>query len=177
MQAGTILMADAVVLVGAVAVFGRRLIKNYRRKVTTPDAYLIKNVASGLVIRPQNAAIEDDVPIIQYTPRNWECTTWQLIGLGDDHYLLKDLYTQKSIAPVDDVAMAGSLLAQRPIGGDPQQHWQFNQCEDGTYTIQLADTNLFITSVSDAVNERLCLQPVNGATNQRWTLTPQQPII
>lgn len=176
MQASTILIADAVVVAGLAAVFGHRLIKNYHRKVETPDAFLIKNVQSGLVIRPQNAEIADGVPIIQYTPQNWECCTWQMIEIAENTYLLKDLYTQKSFAPVGE-PVAGALLEQRPIGGDLNQHWQFNQLDDGTYTIQLAGTDLFITSPSDTVDDRLTLQPASSETDQRWTLTQQHPII
>lgn len=47
MHASTVLITDAVVVAGLVAVFGHRLIKNYHRKVETPNAYMIKNVKSG----------------------------------------------------------------------------------------------------------------------------------
>lgn len=176
MHASTVLIADAVVVAGLAAVFGHRLIKNYHRKVETPDAYMIKNVKSGLVIRPKDAGIADGVPIIQYTPQNWECTTWQMIKIDEETYLLKDLYTQKSFAPVGE-PVAGTQLAQRPIGGDKHQHWQFNRQDDGTYTIQLAGSDLYITSTSSTVDDRLVLQPASDDTDQRWTLTQQHPII
>lgn len=176
MNAGTVLMADAIIVAGATAIFGHRLVKNYRRKIQTPDAYMIKNVKSGLVIRPQNAEIEDGVPIIQYTPQNWECTTWQMIGIGDNQYLLKDLYTQKSFAPVG-TADTGSLLEQKPIGNDEQQHWQFNLQGDGSYTIQLAGSDLFITSNSQKVNDSLTLEARSNDDSQLWTLHQQHPII
>lgn len=176
MHASTVLIADAVVVAGLAAIFGHRLVKNYHRKIETPNAFLIKNVHSGLVIRPQNAEIGDGVPIIQFTPQNWECTTWQMIQIAENTYLLKDLYTQKSFAPVGD-PVAGALLAQEPIGGNNNQHWQFNHFDDDTYTIQLAGSDLFITSMSDTVDARLTLQPGSDDANQRWTLTPQHPII
>ena len=176
MQASTILIVDAIILAAGAAIFGKRLIKNYHRKAETPDAYMIKNVDSGLVIRPQDAKIEDGIPIIQYNPQNWECTTWQMIGIGDNKYLLKDLYTQKSFAPVGG-ATNGSLLEQRPIGNDEQQHWIFNLKANGKYTIQLAGTKLYITSSSKTVNDRLSLQYQNQLDNQLWTLHQQQPII
>jgi hypothetical protein len=176
MHASTILIGDALVVAGLVTVFGHRLIKNYHRKVETPNAFMIKNEQSGLVIRPQNAGIADGVPIIQFTPQNWECTTWQMIEIGPNTFLLKDLYTQKSFAPVG-TPDAGALLEQRPIGGDRNQHWQFNHQEDDTYTIQLAGTDLFITSTSSTVDDRLTLQEASDGADQRWTLTQQHPII
>jgi hypothetical protein len=176
MNTSTILLVDAVVILGFVAVFGQRLIKNYHRKVETPDAFLIKNVKSGLVIRPRNAEIADRVPIIQYTPKNWECTTWQMIKISDETYLLKDLYTQKSFSPVG-VPVAGAMLEQRPIGGDQHQHWQFEPLDDDTYMIRLADNDLYITSPSNTVNGRLTLQSVRDDASQHWTLTQQHPII
>ncbi|AYG38834.1 MULTISPECIES: RICIN domain-containing protein [Lactiplantibacillus] len=176
MNAGTILIIDAVIVIGLIVVFGHRLIKNYYRKIQTPDAYMIQNVQSGLVIRPQNAEIADCVPIIQYTPKNWECTTWQMIGIGNNEYLLKDLYTQKSFAPVGEIK-AGALLEQRPIGNDQHQHWIFERQTDDKYSIRLADSNLFITSVGGAVDERITLQTETNSANQLWTLHQQNPII
>ncbi|WP_054735102.1 RICIN domain-containing protein [Secundilactobacillus similis] len=99
-----------------------------------------------------------------------------MIKIDEETYLLKDLYTQKSFAPVGE-PVAGTQLAQRPIGGDKHQHWQFNRQDDGTYTIQLAGSDLYITSTSSTVDDRLVLQPASDDTDQRWTLTQQHPII
>lgn len=99
-----------------------------------------------------------------------------MIKIDEETYLLKDLYTQKSFAPVGE-PVAGSRLAQRPIGGDKQQRWQFNRQDDGTYTIQLAGSDLYITSTSSTVDDRLILQPASDDADQRWTLTQQHPII
>lgn len=172
MHAINIIIGDVIVLGAAAAVLGPRLYKNYRRKVGTQNAFLIKNVASVLVIRPRNAEIDDGVPIVQYTPQNWECTTWQMIGIGTDTYLLKDLYTQKSLAPDNQ-----GMLAQVPLGGNVNQHWVFAEVVPGQFTIRLADAELYLTSPNREVNARLQLAAPTNTDNQRWTLTAQHPII
>lgn len=177
MQTSILLIADAVMLGGAALIFGPRLLKNYHRKVETPNAFMIQNVTSGLVIRPRNAEIADGVPIIQYTPQNWECTTWQMIGIDRDTYLLKDLYTQKSFGPVRQ-PVDGVELVQQPIGGDKLQHWVFEPIEDNRYRIRLADTNLYITSQNSTVNARLILTAGDEQNDaQQWILKQQHPII
>lgn len=177
MKASTVIFFDLVLGGAAVAVFGHRLVKNYHRKVETPDAYMIQNQESGYVIRPKDAAIADGVAIIQYPPKNWECTTWQMIGIGEDTYLLKDLYTQKSFAP-ESKPVEGTKLAQAPIGGDAMQHWVFEASADSSYTIRLENTSLYITSHDDQLDSPLTLETrVDGAKNQQWTLKQQHPLV
>lgn len=171
-----VVFVDVAVVAVLAAVFGPRFYKNYRRKIGTANSYQIENVATGKVIRPYNAQIEDDIEVIQYVPKNWECTTWQMIEIDKDTYLLKDLYTQKSFQPLEN-PRDGAKLFQKPIGGNNLQHWEFIKNKDNTYLIRLKGYDLYITSRSDQLNQPLILQKKNNLQNQNWKLTTQQPII
>ncbi|MFD1670911.1 RICIN domain-containing protein [Agrilactobacillus yilanensis] len=173
----TYLITGNIILLGAATlILGPRFYKNYRRKIDTANAHMIQNVSSGKVIRPRDAQITDGTPIIQYTPQNWECTTWQFIDLGNSEYLFKDLYTQKSFQPVS-TPVDGVELEQQAIGGNPLQHWIIHKLADEAISIQLKGTNLFITSPDNKVNSRLQLRPYTGSSTQQWHLKEQRPIV
>lgn len=176
MKSSYLVIGDLVVLGATAWLFGPRFYKNFRRKIGTSNSYMIQNVGSGKAIRPKDAQIAEGTPIIQYDPKNWECTTWQFIDLGNQEYLFKDLYTQKSFKPVSDPAV-GVELEQQTIGGNPLQHWIVRHLDDETISIQLKDTDLFITSPDDLINSRLQLQPFTGSSRQQWRLKEQHPIV
>ncbi|WP_225047681.1 RICIN domain-containing protein [Lacticaseibacillus kribbianus] len=171
-----LLIADLVVVAVGALIFGPRLHKTMQRKRQTANAVMIQNVESGKVVRPKAANIADGTPIVQYLPQNWECVTWQMIAIGNDEYLLKDLYTQKSFNPATPTA--GATLVQMPIGGNALQHWRFEEVQAHQFRIRLADAALYLTSPNDQVNAALTLEPLDDQhTAQVWELKPQQPII
>lgn len=156
-------------------VYGQRLYMKYKRKSQTPNSFQIQNYKSKKAIRPYNAQLEDGNAIIQYEPKNWECTTWQTIEIEPNIFLLKDLYTQKTFQPIN-VPKEGARLYQVPMGGSKLQHWEFIKYDKDQYYIRLKDYDLYITSISNEVNEPLVLEKINNSKNQIWRLNSQQPI-
>lgn len=163
-------------IVVAAIMFGPRIHKDIQKKRNYANTYAIQNVANGKDIRPYNAANEDGTKIILYSHNDWECLTWQLIGLEDNTYLLKNLYTQKSFQPSFTPA-SGVTLWQQTLGGSRLQYWEFIKQSNGNYLIRLKDTGLYLTADSDENNADIILMPLQGSDNQQWRLIRQNPII
>lgn len=171
-----LIIENLVILAIFTLLFGQRLYMKYKRKSQTPNSFQIQNIKSKKAIRPYNAQLEDGTPIIQYEPKNWECTTWQTIEIEPHIYLFKDLYTQKTLQPKEQPT-EGARLYQAPMGGTPLQHWELVPHDAESYYIKLKGYDLYITSVSDKTNEPLVLSKLNHTDNQLWTFKPQQPLI
>ncbi|HLQ40772.1 MAG TPA: RICIN domain-containing protein [Tetragenococcus sp.] len=172
-----ILLADLGIVSALTVVLGPRFFKNYQRKTGTANAYMIQNVATKKVIRPYNAGIKDGNRIIQYTPENWECTTWQFIRLAEQEFILKNLYTQKSFQSLAE-PQEGIALFQAPLDATKPQRWEFIRDDvKKKYKIRLKATDLYITPSSNGVNAQLILQKETGSDNQKWTLKAQTPIV
>jgi len=165
-----------VVFVIATIVFGPRIYKDIQKKQNYANTYAIQNVGSSKDIRVYNAANDDGTKIILYSHNNWECITWQLIGLEDNTYLLKNLYTQKTFEPSASPE-AGVGLWQQTLGGSRLQYWEFIKQSDETYLIRLKDTELYLTTTSDKNNSDIILMPKQDSDNQRWRLIRQNPIV
>lgn len=157
-------------------VFGPRIHKDVQKKRNYANTYAIQNVASGKDIRVHDAGNDDGTKIILYDHHNWECITWQLIGLDENMYLLKNLYTQKSFQP-SSTPVAGVTLWQQTLGGSRLQYWEFIKQPDDNYLIHLKDTELYLTATSDENDSEIVLMQKQDSDNQRWRLTRQNPII
>jgi hypothetical protein len=158
------------------AVFGPRIIKGIKLKQDKVNTYAIQNVKTNRCIRPYNAGFQDNNKIILYDLNNWECITWQFIGLNNDTYLLKNLYTEKTFQSVTD-AVEGATMWQKPLGGSNQQYWEFLKQDDGTYLIRLKGTELYLTAKSEEQNADIVLKPLQNSTDQQWKLIEQHPIV
>ncbi|MDC2187836.1 RICIN domain-containing protein [Bacteroides thetaiotaomicron] len=160
----------------AAMVFGPRLSKDIKKKRAYENTYAIQNVATDKCLRPYNAENDDGTKIIQYSLNNWECLTWQLIGLENDTYFLKNLYTQKSFQP-SSVPVAGVTLWQQTMGGTSLQHWEFIKQANETYLIRLKDTELYLTAISNENDSDIVLMPQQDSAMQLWRLVRQNPIV
>ncbi len=152
-----------------------RFYHNYKRKRESKNTYAIQNVKTGMDIRPYNAGIYDKTKIIQYKHANWECLTWQMIKLENNTYLLKNLYTQKTIQP-SALPEQGVGLYQLPLEANRLQYWEFIKQSNETYLIKLKGTELYITTTSDNNNSSLVLMPQQNSKEQLWKLLEQHPI-
>jgi len=160
----------------AAIVFGPRICKDIQKKRNYTNTYAIQNVGTEKCIRPYNAENNDGTKIISYTHHDWECITWQLIGLKDNIYLLKNLYTQKSFQP-SSTPKPDVTLWQQTLGGSPLQYWEFIKQANETYLIRLKDTELYITATSDENDSDIILTSRQGSNRQLWRLIRQTPII
>lgn len=165
-----------VLFVIGVIVFGPRISKDIQKKRKYENTFAIQNVWSGKDIRVYNAGNENGTKIILYNHNNWECMTWQLIGLEDDTYLLKNLYTQKSFQPSTS-PKSGVGLWQQTLGGSRFQYWEFIKQPDETYLIRLKGTELYITVTSDENNSDIVLMSKQDSEHQLWRLIRQNPIV
>lgn len=157
-------------------VFGPRIFKDIKKKRAYENTYAIQNIATDKALRPYNAGNDDGTKIIQYSLNNWECLTWQLIGLDDDTYLLKNLYTQKSFQP-SSTPNSGVTLWQKTLGGSRLQYWEFVKQSDDTYLIRLKDTELYLTATSNENDSDIVLMPRQDSDMQVWKLVRQNPIV
>ncbi len=165
------------ILIGLSAiVFAPRIIKDIQKKRNYANTYAIQNVGNGKDIRVHNAGNADGTKIILYNHHRWECMTWQLIELGKNVFLLKNLYTQKTFQPTS-APEPGVSLWQQTLGGSPLQYWEFIKQSDETYVIRLKDTELYLTATSDENDSDIILMPLQESDNQRWKLIRQNPII
>ena len=153
-----------------------RIFKDIQKKRNYANTYAIQNIAYGKDIRVYNAGNADETRIILYSHKNWECITWQLIGLEENVYLLKNLYTQKSFEPSSAPAV-GVTLWQQTLGGSRLQYWEFLKQSDESYLIRLKDTELYLTATSDENDSDIVLMPKQDSDNQLWKLIRQNPII
>ena len=151
-------------------IYGYRVCKKYKRKKSIKNSYMIQNVDTKLIIRPLNAGIENGVEIIQYRPKNWDCTTWEFIEIEKNKYFLKNLWTHKGFEKKDD----GSLI-QNELGGK-NQHYILEKSENGV-RIKLAGSNLYITASDNKVNSKLVLKKWRASEKQLWILVRQNPIV
>ena len=163
-------------IVISIIVFGPRISKDIKKKRAYENTYAIQNIATDKVLRPYNAGNDDGTKIIQYSLNNWECLTWQLIGLEDDTFLLKNLYTQKSFQSSSSPE-SGVTLWQQTLGGSRLQYWEFVKQSDDTYMIRLKDTELYLTATSDENNSDIILMPRQNSDMQQWRLVRQNPIV
>jgi hypothetical protein len=165
-----------VLIAVAAFVFGPRINKDIQKKRNYANTYAIQNVASGKDIRVHNAGNDDGTKIILYDHHNWECITWQLIGLEENVYLFKNLYTQKGFEPSSAPA-EGATLWQQTLGGSRLQYWEFVKQSGENYLIRLKDTELYLTAASDENDSDIVLMPKQDSESQLWKLIRQNPII
>ncbi len=158
------------------AVFGPRLAKDMRKKRSYENTFAIQNMETGTCLRPKDAGYQNDVPLILYPHQNWECITWQFIGLIDGTTLLKNLYSQRTFAP-DRAPVAGITFSQCNLGGSALQQWVVEPDGEGIVRLRLSGSELYLTAPSAETNARPVLQAKSGEDNQRWRLIPQTPIV
>lgn len=173
---GAILAAVAgLAALGAAAMSGQRLYHTYLRKRGTDNAYALRNVATGLNMRPRNAGIADGTPVVGHRPASWECMTWQVIRLTCGSVLLKNLYTQKTVQP-DGGARAGARLCQQPLEANEDQYWELVPADGGAVRVRLRGSELYVTA-GDEVDSVLTIEAPSGDDAQLWELVAQRPVI
>lgn len=159
-----------------IALVGFRTRKNLQKKRNRANAFAIQNLQTRTNLRPLDAGIQDQTPLILYPPHDWECQTWEFIRVGPQRFLLKNLYTEKTFEPSTEPA-AGTALWQRSLGEGAHQVWVCEAHTDGSCLIRLEGTSLYLTAPSSQTNARVTLAPWQSSDAQRWTLLRQNPIL
>ena len=142
---------------------------------TFKSTYAIQNIQSGKNLRPYDAGSHDGNRIVLYSHVDWKCMTWQFIKKEGDTYQLKNLFTSKTFHPASKIT-PGVSLEQTPLKDEKDQSWEFIVQSDNSYFIRLKDTDLYITTSSDATNSAIILQPKQAQSiSQLWRLVEQHP--
>jgi hypothetical protein len=171
-----ILIISALLVLVFIVVIGIRVRKDIKKKLQFENTYAIQNVETGKALRPLNANYESGVEIISYPLKNWECITWEFIEIGENTFLLKDLFTEKTFQPKSEPAN-GVGLWQQPMGGTPLQHWEFISQSEESYRIRLKGTDLYVTASSDQTDSPIILMPKQDNKAQLWKKVRQTPWI
>lgn len=164
------------IAIAAIALVGFRTRKNLQKKRNRANVFAIQNLQTHTNLRPLDAGIKDQTPLILYPHHDWECQTWEFIRIGPQRFLLKNLYTEKTFEPSTEPT-TGSLLWQRSLGEGPNQVWVCEPQAGGSYSIRLDGTSLYLTAGSSQTNARVTLAPLQSGEAQRWALLRQNPII
>ncbi len=136
--------------------------------------YAIKNLQTGLLLRPQDANHADGTPIILYDQQNWKCMTWDFKLVDEKTYQLKNLFTGKTFQPVHlPVKNNTSLYQQLLTEKSAIQFWEFIQVRKNIYRIRLKGTPFYLTAQPEKSN--IVLKPLEENDLQYWTLIEQHP--
>lgn len=141
--------------------------------------YAIKNVQTGLLLRIKDAGKADGTPLVAYTPVNWKCVTWNFNHKDGQTYQLRNLFTGKTIQPINEAPSAGDALEQQPISNTISQQYEFIPVEKNVYLIKLKNTELYVTPFDDKgiVNDPLILSKKMSGKLQQWIIYEQHPEI
>ncbi len=136
--------------------------------------YAIQSVQNNKNIRPYAARKDDGNPIVLYDSWRWKCMTWQFVRVSDNTYRLINRYTGKAFEAASNL-VPGVELIQQISGNTPAQEWVFFKQSDGTWIIQLKDSDLYVTASSADKNAPVILMPKQDSITQRWRLFAQDP--
>lgn len=171
-----ILTVIGIVLLAFIVTISFRVRKDIKKKLQFENTYAIQNVATGNALRPLNANYENEVELISYPLKDWECITWEMIEIDMNTYLLKDLFTEKTFQPKSE-PKEGVGLWQQSMGGTSLQHWEFLKQSDETYLIRLKGTEFYLTPSSEETDSPIILMPKQESNLQLWKLVRQTPWI
>ena len=140
--------------------------------------YAIKNVKTGLLLRPEEARGANGTTIVGYSPVNWKCMTWNFLHVEGETYQLKNLFTSKTLQPENKSLAEGARLEQQPLQmGQATQAYDFIPVSGGKYRIRLKGTDLYLTpsDTTGTVNAAIVLAKKREAPEQLWTIYAQNP--
>lgn len=140
--------------------------------------YAIKNVKTGLLLRPEEARGANGTTIVGYSPVNWKCMTWNFLHVEGETYQLGNLFTSKTLQPENKSLAEGARLEQQPLQtGQAAQEFDFIPVSAGKYRIRLKGTDLYLTpsDTTGTVNTAIVLAKKREAPDQLWTIYAQNP--
>lgn len=147
---------------------------------TISGTYAIKNIQTGMLLRPQEANKRDGTPIVLYNPVNWKCVTWNFKSVNNTNtYQLQNLFTNKTLQPVNSLPTEKTTLYQQPLSSPnaQQQQWEFMPVATDVYLIRLKGTDLYLTPADKdgAINAVVELAKKKEGPSQKWTIYEQHP--
>src|ERR1700744_750205 len=139
--------------------------------------FALKNVHTGKYVRIKDANSADGTPIVAYSPVNWKCVTWEFKPAADGFYTLVNLFSGKTMQPLNGEAKAGVTMEEQPIGKYRNQLYELIVAGDKQYYVRLKDADLYLTpaDANGETNSSIVLQPKKDGDLQCWTLVAQHP--
>jgi Ricin-type beta-trefoil lectin domain-like len=139
--------------------------------------YAIKNVQTGMVLRIKDANSKNGTPIVAYDPVNWKCVTWDFKHVDGQTYQLQNLFSGKTLQPLNANVAEGNALEEQPINNTNVQQYEFIPVEKNIYLIKIKGKDLYITPADKdgKVNSRIILAKKDGTKLQQWTIYEQHP--
>jgi hypothetical protein len=139
--------------------------------------YAIKNMQTGMVLRIKDANSKNGTPIVAYDPVNWKCVTWDFKHVSGQTYNLQNLFSGKTLQPVNANAADGNALEEQPLTNNDVQRYEFIPVEKNVYLIKLRGTDLYIapSDKEGKVNAQIILAKKDGTKLQQWTIYEQHP--
>jgi hypothetical protein len=147
-----------------------------RTQSTTPikGDFALKNVHTGKYVRIKDANGANGTPIVAYSPVNWKCVTWNFQPAAKGGYTLKNLFSGKTLQPLNGEVKAGVAMEEQPLGS---QLYEVIAAGKEQYFIRLKGSELYLTPADPggATNSSIVLQAKQDGDLQRWTLVEQHP--
>jgi hypothetical protein len=139
--------------------------------------YAIKNIQTGMVLRIKDANSKNGTPIVAYDPVNWKCVTWDFKHVEGQTYQLQNLFSGKTLQPVNANAVQDNALEEQPLTNNDVQQYEFIPVQKDVYLIKLKGMDLYITpSDKDGkINSQIVLAKKDGTKLQQWTIYEQHP--
>ena len=140
--------------------------------------FAIKNVVTGMLLRPLDANNKNKTPIVAYTPTNWKCMTWDFNHVEGNTYYLRNLFTSKTFQAVTTELNEGVLLEQQPLDENNKlQQWEFVSVEKNVFAIRLKGTDYYVTPSEEngTPNSKIILSKKRSDKLQYWTIYEQHP--
>ena len=139
--------------------------------------FALKNVHTGKYVRIKDANSADGTPIVAYSPVNWKCVTWNFRPAADGSYTLINLFSGKTLQPLNGEAKGGVTMEEQPIGKYKNQLYEVIAAGDSQYYVRLKGADLYLTpaDANGETNSSIVLQPKKDGDLQRWALVSQHP--
>jgi hypothetical protein len=140
--------------------------------------YAIKNLVTGMLLRPLDANNKNETPIVAYSPTNWKCMTWDFNQIEGNTYYLRNLLTSKTFKPRKGAITDGVSLEQQPLNEtDKLQQWEFLPVGRTSFLIRLKDTEYYVTPSEETgtTNSKIILAGKRTDSLQYWTIYQQHP--
>lgn len=159
----------------ASAFVGVFIIASLHAQDVIKGTYAIKNVQTEMVLRIKDANSKDGTPIVAYNPVDWKCVTWDFQHVDGQTYQLKNLFSGKTLQPVNATAADGTAMEEQPMNRSDVQQYEFIPVEKNIYLIKIKGKDLYVTpSDKDGeVNSQIILAKKDGSKLQQWTINEQ----
>ena len=165
-------------LLGALAIFSGHP-NAFAQAAPEATTYQIRNVKHQELLRPRDANSANGTPIVLYPAQPWKCMTWRLQPAGESVFLLKNLFTSKTISAGFDTHGSQSFVTQVPLAkaGGESPAWQFSKLPDGNYKITGNKSGKALTAVKTAGEDeaKIVVAPWQNSDEQKWILEKMDP--